>query len=126
MSKSSSLRIWEKLERVKNENAFFDGFKRRNQKVRLEGKFPSIDEIIALGIKKDLFAEIYGGIPSCKPLISLNDMIINKIIDEKLELSISIDGQGRKEFIKMNMNPKQKEDEEENKDVIDKIADAIG
>jgi len=58
--------------------------------------------------------------------IDLVNEIYETIKLQKMEYSISIDGSGRKEFIKTQIEPKQIEDDEEKENtLVDKIADKL-
>jgi len=119
----SQLRVMEKIEEFKNIREFFDHFKRRKQKIRVMDNLPSVNTLIRLKTLKQAYVMTYGDESEAVQKIS---KLTDVIIDNKEEYSISIDGQGRKEFMKVLSNPRTPEEEEKNKDMIDKLADAIG
>lgn len=123
MSKNQQLRTMEKIEELKNIREFFDHFKRRKQKIRVMGNFPTVNQLIRLKALIKAYEATYGEESKAVEKIRA---LINIIIDNKEEYSISIDGQGRKEFMRVLNNPRTPEDENKEKDMIDKIADAIG
>jgi len=126
MARNDSYKLIEKLEHLRNVREFFDNFKRVKQKVRVTDEYPSVNQLIRLEMHKKQFKTVYGDIDGAKKYIKNIESIDNLIIDQKLEYSISIDGQGRKEFMKAFGNPRQKEEDEKEKDIIDKLADTIG
>lgn len=147
-SNKQDLRIMTELKKQENERDFFDGFARSEQKARLEGKYPNSHKLTRLLIFKDLFAEVFSKkvleqdkdgkylkdekgknkyvMVPCSSVESIEN-IVDSIFTKNLELSISIDGAGRSEFIKTRVNPKQEDDGDKKKqDLIDQLADKIG
>lgn len=145
---SQQMKTLAELKRLENERDFFDGFERIEQKCRLKDQYPSANDLIGLDAYSTLLSSVYGKqegpekpvkgpngelagfTKSTKDKDDDNVTMIKQITDivkkRKLEYSISIDGVGRNEFIKTRIQPKQEEDEEKSKDMIDKLADAIG
>lgn len=150
MTKNTDLKFLNEMEKRKNESDFFDKFVRLEQKSRLQDSYPDVNNLIKLGLKGQLLKKIYSkktykDIPIKGPngelagfkrvsVIDETPECINTCCDiydtiklEKMEYSISIDGAGRKEFIKTQIEPKQTDDEEEEKEnnLVDKIANKL-
>lgn len=142
MAKSSrEMKAAAELKRLENERDFFDDFERIEQKCRLKDEYPSANDLIGIDAYTSMLTSVYGS--TNKAISDSNGKLAGftvkdddnvKLIKEladiikkrKMEYSISIEGIGRTEFIKTRIQPKQDEEDEKDKDVIDKIADAIG
>lgn len=143
MSKDGQqMKTMAELKRLENERDFFDGFERIEQKCRLNDQYPSANDLIGLDAYSSLLSSVYGTktdkaitgpdgkLAGFTTKDDENVKMIKDIADivkkRKMEYSISIDGVGRTEFIKTRIQPKQDEDEEKKKDIIDQLADRIG
>jgi hypothetical protein len=131
-SSTAQLKQLEKAQEQKNIRDFFDKFKRIQQKARLKGEFPDENTLSRLDTYKETLNFIFEDDTYTNYKRNKKINLVNKLIDgiiaRKLEYSISIDAGGRKEFIKTRQSIKEtkEEDLEEEKDVLDKIAEKIG
>ena len=140
VSKTREFKAIAEMQKQENQAKFFDEFERLEQKTRLTGKFPEMAGIVRLDCYNKLLTRVYGKTKAVsdgngnlkgfetkdpEPVKAIHEVseIIKK---EELEMAVSIDGAGRKEYIKTSIEPKQDQDEEKEKDMIDKLADAIG
>jgi hypothetical protein len=124
MKEARSFSIYKEMEKLKNERDFFDKFNRLEQKCRLKDEYPSGNILLQLDLYYMVFEDTYG---KTSKYCSIVRNTIDFIKKRKMEYSISIDGAGREEFIKMNLSPKETSSTEDlNKDWIDKIAEKLG
>ena len=117
-----NIKLWEKLQEAQNKREFFDGFQRIEQKSRLKGSFPTIDNLIRLDNYLQTFYSTYGEIPEYSEL----KLLVETTKKLSMEYSISIDGSGRTEFIKAVSVAKDEKDEEREQDLLDKLAEKLG
>lgn len=147
---ANELKVLNELEKRKNESDFFDKFVRLEQKSRVMDNYPNVNNLIRLELKGQLLNNIYskvkvkevpikgpnGELAGFKKVSEITETpeCINKCNEiyetiklQKMEYSISIDGAGRKEFIKTVIEPKQSDldDEEKADNIVDKIANKM-
>ena len=117
-----NIKIWEKYQEAQNKKDFFDGFMRMEQKSRLKGHFPTVDNLIRLDNYLQTFLSTYGDIDEYKEL----KLLIETTKKLSMEYSISIDGSGRAEFIKAVSSAKEEKEDEREKDLLDRLAEKLG
>ena len=122
MTKTDGLKTLQKFQDMENKRAFFDEFIRIEQKSRLHGRFPDMNNIIRLENYLRVYQETYGTCTESRDMARLIDTIVKRT----LEYSISIDGGGRKEFVSAATGIKETNEEEETKDLLNKISEKLG
>lgn len=112
-----------KMQELSNQKTYFDlDTNRLEQKCRVKDAFPSVNNLIRLDLRSAIVLKKY-----YLDKNNLHSELIDAIRGEKMEFSISIEGLGRQEFIKMAIGKREEEKEEEGKgDVLQQLADAIG
>lgn len=125
MSKNTNaLNQQQRIEELKNQNIYFDlETNRLEQKCRVKDAFPVVNNLIRLNIRKSVIQQTYFK----DEKENFHTLFIKDLRAMKMEFSISIDGLGRQEFIKLFKSKLEEEEEIEKKgDVLQQIADAIG
>jgi hypothetical protein len=122
LSREKAVQLQTKILELNNQSKYFDlEGDRVEPKSRVKDAFPDVNNLIELDLLKTFVTDTF---------FDGKDNLVKKQVDhirkEKLEFSISIDGLGRQEFIKMNIGRKQEEEEERQKDIVEKLADMIG
>lgn len=113
-----------KMMELNNQKTYFDlDTNRLEQKCRVKDAFPIVNNLIRLNIRsaivEDHYYESYSD--------NFHTSLMNDIRAMKMEFSISIDGLGRQEFIKLFKSKLEEEEKEEGKsDIFQQLADAIG
>lgn len=113
-----------KMMELDNQKTYFDlETNRLEQKCRVKDAFPSVNNLIKLNIRGAVIEEKYfKGDPE-----NIHTMLIDDIRSQKMEFSVSIDGLGRQEFIKMFKSKLEEEESIEGKgDILQQLSDAIG
>lgn len=113
-----------KMQELNNQKTYFDlETNRLEQKCRVKDAFPGVNNLIRLNIRGAIVEEMYyKGDPE-----NFHTELIDDIRSQKMEFSISIDGLGRQEFIKLFKSKVEEEEAEEGKgDVLQQLADKIG
>lgn len=113
-----------KMMELDNQKTYFDlETNRLEQKIRVKDAFPNVNNLIKLNIRESVIEEkYYDNNPK-----NFHSMLIDDIRTQKMEFSISIDGLGRQEFIKMFKSKLEEEEKEEGKaDILQQLSDAIG
>lgn len=129
MTFKQQINLMAKLEEMKNTRDFFDEFSQIEQKIRVKGDFPTIENIVLLEVFKESLEAVYEtpDFPNCHKVIKTSTNIIETVQKKLMNLSISIEGTGRKEFVKINFPTSETDiEKEETKDIIDKLADKLG
>jgi hypothetical protein len=112
-----------KMQELENQKIYFDlETNRLEQKCRVKDAFPSVNNLIRLSIRSAVVEERYYKDKSD----NFHSNLIKDIRAMKMEFSISIDGLGRQEFIKLFKSKIEEENEEVEKDILQKLADVIG
>jgi hypothetical protein len=113
-----------KMMELNNQSTYFDlETNRLEQKCRVKDSFPQVNNLIKLDLRNAIVKEIY----FANNDKNVHSELIQAIRNMKMEFSISNEGLGRQEFIKMFMSKLEKEEEtEESKDILQRIADMIG
>ena len=113
-----------KMQELNNQSTYFDlETNRLEQKCRVKDAFPGVNNLIKLDLRSAIIQKrYYKDDPN-----NFHTELIDAIRSEKMEFSISIEGLGRQEFIKMAIGKKEEEEAEEGKkDVLQQMADMIG
>lgn len=118
----NAISLMQKLQDSDNKKAFFDEFVRMEQKARLHGTFPDMANLLRLHNYLETFRETYGEGIATETVARLVETSIKK----NLEYSVSIDGAGRSEFIKSTIRPREDDDDEKEKSVLDQVAEKLG
>lgn len=113
-----------KMMELNNQKTYFDlETNRLEQKCRVKDAFPVVNNLIRLNIRSAVIEDHYYNSDSD----NFHTSLINDIRSMKMEFSISIDGLGRQEFIKLFKSKLEEEEKEEGKnDIFQQLADAIG
>jgi len=113
-----------KIMELNNQNIYFDlDANRLEQKCRIKDAFPSVNNLIRLSLRSEIVNKRYFD----DDKDNFHSNLIDAIRKMKMEFSISIDGLGRQEFIKLFLSkPEEEKEELKEKDIWQKIADAIG
>ena len=114
-----------KMIELNNMATFFDlEGNRLEPKSRMKDDFPSVNNLIKLELRSAIIQKRYYNNNGD----NFHSELISAIRNMKMEFSIAIDGLGRQEFIKTFLSKPEKEDleDQEKKDILQKMADTIG
>ena len=113
-----------KMMELNNQSTYFDlETNRLEQKCRVKDAFPGVNNLIKLNLRSAVIQKRYYK----DNANNFHSELITAIRSMKMEFSISIEGLGRQEFIKMFMSKTEEEEKEEGKkDILQQMADAIG
>lgn len=128
MTFKQQLNLMAKLQELENTRDFFDEFGQIEQKIRVKGEYPLIQNLVLLDVFKQSLERVYDtpDFPNCHRVIQTSISIIETVKLKLMNLSISIEGAGRTEFVKINVTPHETEKEEEKKDLLDNLVDKLG
>ena len=111
------------MQELNNQSIFFDlETNRLEQKCRVKDAFPNVNNLVKLELRSAIVQKYFYK----NEEQNLHTDLIKAIRSMKMEFSISIDGLGRQEFIKLFKSNVDDEKQEEKKDMLQNLTDAIG